>query len=170
LTHGHSDHAGGVDTLKNTLGDSVTVYLGDQDVRVLAGEAIIAGKRRGSWPTLKTKPDVRLAGGERIGSLEVIPSPGHTPGHMAFLDTRDGLLFAGDTFTTFWGTAIPNFFLQAFPLAAMGTQDRDAILESARSLAQLNPDSLAVGHGPVVRKPEQAMRRAIRRSERKRAG
>src|SRR5665811_95977 len=56
--------------------------------RIHAGENVVDGKPKGSWPTLSTVPDVRLTPGDRVGSLEVIPSPGHTPGHVAFLDTR----------------------------------------------------------------------------------
>jgi len=44
----------------------------------------------GSWPKVKTVPDIRLSGGETIGSLEVVPTPGHSPGHVAFRDTCDG--------------------------------------------------------------------------------
>jgi len=164
LTHAHADHAGGVNALRRLIGDTAPVYLGDQDARVVDGEPIITGKRRGSWAKLSTKPDVRLEGGERIGRLEVIPSPGHAPGHMAFLDIRERWLFAGDTFTSYVRTEIPNRLLQPFPLAALGTQDRNAIVVSATALADLEPLALAVGHGPVVRRPREAMRAAIRRA------
>ncbi len=140
--------------------------MSDLDARVCAGERVVEGKRRGSWATLKTTPDVRLAGGERIGSLEVIPTPGHSPGHMAFLDVRDRTLLAGDTFTTYWRTEIPNRALQPFPLAAMGTQDRAQIVESARALRALEPAALLVGHGPAVQTPAAAMDSAIARAQR----
>jgi hypothetical protein len=47
---------------------------------------------------------VLLRPGDRVGSLEVVGAPGHTPGHVAFLDTRDRTLIAGDVFTTLGGT------------------------------------------------------------------
>lgn len=168
LTHAHVDHAGAVDALRELLGDTATVLLGDLDARVVDGEPIITGKRRGSWAKLSTTPDVRLRGGERIGSLEVVPSPGHTPGHMAFLQTREGWLFAGDTFTSYMRTEVPNRLFQPFPLAALGTQDREAIVDSATALAALDPVALAVGHGPVVHHPPEAMRAALRRAGRQR--
>ena len=62
----------------------------------------------GSWPKLTTTPDVRLQPGERVGSLEVVPAPGHTPGHSAFLDTRDRSLIGGDTFTTIGSPRSPT--------------------------------------------------------------
>ena len=168
LTHGHSDHAGSLDALKEKLGDGVEVLLGELDARIHAGESVVDGKLRGSWPkNVKTRPDTRLVGGERIGSLEVIPSPGHTPGHMAFLDTRDRTLIAGDTFTSYWRTDVPNRLVQPFPLAAMGTQDREQVVDAARTLRRLDPAILVVGHGPAVRAPAAAMDAAIARASRR---
>ncbi|HEY2438116.1 MAG TPA: MBL fold metallo-hydrolase [Solirubrobacteraceae bacterium] len=165
LTHGHSDHAGSLDALRAELGDAVEIYLGELDARIHAGEPVVEGKLRGTWPKkMRTTPNVRLTGGERIGSLEVIPSPGHTPGHVAFLDTRDRALLAGDAYTSYVRVEIPNHLLQPFPLAAMGTQDGDRVVESARALRALDPAILAVGHGPAVRAPAAAMDAAIRRA------
>lgn len=166
LTHGHLDHAGSLDKLRERLGTEVQVLMTDFDAREAAGEHLIEGRRRGSWAKLTTTPDVRLSGGERIGSLEVIPTPGHTPGHVSFLDVRDRTLIAGDTYTSYWRTEIPNHFIQPFPLAAMGTQDRSEIVASARKLRALEPTVLLVGHGPAVTDPGQAMDHAIARADR----
>ena len=119
LTHGHGDHVGSLDALREQLGADVPVLMGELDARIHAGEHVVEGKLRGSWPKLTTRPDTLLRGGERIGSLEVVTSPGHSPGHVAFLDTRDNTLIAGDTFTSYWRLELPNRVLQGFPLAAM---------------------------------------------------
>src|SRR4030088_3181731 len=47
--------------------------------------------------------------GDRIGSLEVVASPGHSPGHVGFLDTRDRTLIAGDAFTSYGKVQVPTF-------------------------------------------------------------
>jgi glyoxylase-like metal-dependent hydrolase (beta-lactamase superfamily II)/quinol monooxygenase YgiN/mannose-6-phosphate isomerase-like protein (cupin superfamily) len=118
----------------------------------------------GSWPTLKTTPDVRLAPGDRVGSLEVIASPGHTPGHVAFLDTRDRSLIGGDVFTTYGRPSVSSHFYFRFPFATMATWDRAKDIESAQALRELEPTVLVVGHGPAVRDPGSAMDQAIVRA------
>src|SRR5919201_2251235 len=161
LTHGHGDHVGSLDALRDRLG--VEVLMPALDARIHAGEQVVEGKVPGSWPNLATVPDVRLTGGERIGSLEVVPSPGHTPGHVAFLDTRDRSLLAGDTYTSYGRVEVTARYYWRFPLAAMATWDRDVDVQSARDLRALDPSLLVVGHGPAVRAPVAAMDAAIAR-------
>jgi glyoxylase-like metal-dependent hydrolase (beta-lactamase superfamily II) len=167
LTHGHGDHIGSLDGLKEKLGDSVEVFVPDLDARILAGEKVVDGKVPGSWPKdVKTIPDVRLAGGERIGSLEVVPSPGHSPGHVSFLDTRDRTLLAGDVYTSYGRVETTTKFYWRFPFAYFPTWDKPIDLESARALRALEPGVLLVGHGPATSDPAAAMERAIARAER----
>ena len=161
LTHGHGDHVGSLDALRQQLGQSVEVLVPDLDARIHAGEKVLDGKLPGQWPKLATRPDVRLTGGERIGSLEVIPTPGHTPGHVSLLDTRDQTVIVGDVFTSIGGLAVSNHFNLRFPLAAIATWDKTKDLESAQRLRALGPSMLVVGHGGPVRNPTQAMDEAI---------
>jgi glyoxylase-like metal-dependent hydrolase (beta-lactamase superfamily II) len=161
LTHGHGDHVGSLDALKERLGDAVDVLMPELDARIHAGEKVTEGKLPGGWPTIKTTPDVRLQPGDRVGSLEVVAAPGHTPGHSAFIDTRDRSLIAGDTFTTIGSVQVSNHFYWRFPLAAAATWDKGKDLESARALRALDPALLVVGHGGAVRQPGAAIDRAV---------
>jgi glyoxylase-like metal-dependent hydrolase (beta-lactamase superfamily II) len=169
LTHGHGDHVGSLDALKERLDGEVEVLMPELDARILAGEHVVDGKLPGSWPKVRTTPDVRLGAGDHVGSLEVVPCPGHSPGHVAFLDTRDRSLLAGDVFTTYGGAAVTDHFQIRFPFAAMATWNKAADLESARRLRELSPALLAVGHGPAKRDPAAAMDQAISVSDTKAA-
>ena len=121
------------------------------------------GKLRGSYPGAKTRPTRTVEAGERIGSLEVVASPGHTPGHVAFFDTRDGTLYCGDAYSTLGGVATTAKVNLRFPLPASATWHRPTALESAKALRALEPTRLAPGHGKVVDSPARAMDEAIAR-------
>jgi glyoxylase-like metal-dependent hydrolase (beta-lactamase superfamily II) len=166
LTHGHGDHVGSLDELSERLDGELEVSMPELDARIHAGEKVAEGKLPGSWPDLKTAPDRRLEPGDRVGSLEVVGAPGHTPGHVAFLDTRDRTLLGGDVYTTYGGAAVASHFSFPFPLAAMATWDKGLNLQSARDLRALEPPLLAVGHGPALRDPAAAMDRAIVKAHR----
>jgi glyoxylase-like metal-dependent hydrolase (beta-lactamase superfamily II) len=164
LTHAHGDHIGGLDALKAQLPDA-EVLISARDARLLAGDKTPEpgeqGKFKGDYRGAKTTPTGTLEDGQRVGSLLVVASPGHTPGHMAFLDERDHTLICGDAYTTLGGvatTARPN---PRFPFATMGTWDRPTELDSARMLRALEPARLAPGHGKIRESPLQAMDAAI---------
>jgi len=167
LTHAHGDHIGSVDALHEALPEA-EVLISTRDARLLQKDKTMEpgepnSKLRGGYPGAKTTPTRTFEPGERVGSLEVIAAPGHTPGHVAFLDTRDRTLIAGDAYTTIGGLATTAKFKPAFPLAYMSTWDRQMELETARALRALNPSRLAPGHGKVVEAPGEAMDAAIAR-------
>jgi glyoxylase-like metal-dependent hydrolase (beta-lactamase superfamily II) len=118
-------------------------------------------KLRGSFSLRATRPDRLLEAGERLGSLRVVASPGHTPDHIAFLDERDGTLIAGDAFQTLGGIAVSGVVRWRFPLPALATWHLPTALESAEALRQLDPVRLAVGHGRVLEAPQLQMDAAI---------
>lgn len=173
LTHAHSDHIGAVDLLKERLPDTLLI-LSARDARLLAGDRTLepgepADPIRGGVPKpsqLRSKPDLLLQDGDRVGSLQAVSVPGHTPGSMAFLDVRCGALIAGDAFQTRGGIAVSGKRVPWFPFPAMATWSKELAIASAKRLLSLKPSLLAVGHGPVLMQPEAAMRQAIEEAER----
>jgi glyoxylase-like metal-dependent hydrolase (beta-lactamase superfamily II) len=165
LTHAHGDHIGSLDALADAL-PGVEVLISERDARFLAKDMSLdpgepQTKLRGGFPGAKTRPTRTLQPGDTVGSLEVIAAPGHTPGHVAFLDHRDRTLFCGDAYTTLGGVATTAKFVMPFPLAAMATWNGPTELESAKALRALEPARLAPGHGKIVDAPLAAMDAAI---------
>jgi glyoxylase-like metal-dependent hydrolase (beta-lactamase superfamily II) len=174
LTHGHGDHTGGLDEFRAALPEAEFVMTARTE-RLLRGDLTLdpheqAGALRGDWKIRQTKPDRIIAPGDRIGSLEVVAAPGHSPDMIAFLDTRDRSLIAGDAFQTRGGVAVSGTLKPFFPFPALATWHKPTALASAKALRALNPSRLAVGHGQVIEQPADAMDRAIGDAERKLAG
>ena len=159
LTHGHGDHVGLLDALRDSLGKDVEVLMPELDEQILAGET--DGKFPGSWPKVRTRADRRLGPGDRVGSLEVVATPGHTPGHVAYLDTRDRAVIAGDTFTSYGRVMTSDRLRLPFPLAAAASWSGEQVLASAQTVRALTPSVMVVGHGPVVRDPIAAIDKAL---------
>lgn len=164
LTHAHIDHVGSLDVLVRQF-PAIEFSIGLRESRLLvrdfsldAGES---GKQLFGFPGAKSRPTRFLNDGDRVGSLQAIFSPGHTPGHMAFLDLRDGSLIAGDAFTTQTGVVAAGVFRLSFPFPWLFAWNRHYAAESARKLRDLKPARLAVGHGKTVESPLAAMDQAI---------
>jgi len=170
LTHAHGDHVGGVAGVRLRF-PGVEVSIGGRDSRILAGDKSLLETEpqtpvKGYLVKVDWKPDRLLKPGDRIGSLEVVASPGHTPGHLAFIDVRDRSLIAGDALQTRGGIAVSGVLKPLFPFPAMATWNKKTALASAALLRELNPSLLAVGHGYAIREPATAMDRAIEEARR----
>ncbi|MFD3448383.1 MBL fold metallo-hydrolase [Microbacteriaceae bacterium 4G12] len=172
LTHAHDDHVGALDTLKELL-PSASIYISKRDARLLDGDITLDPNEpntpiRGGVPKrLQTRPDILLEDGDRIGSLLAIYAPGHTPGSMAFLDTRNNSLIAGDAFQVRGGIAVSGQLRLWFPFPAMATWNQQIALESARKLRDYKPSLLAVGHGRMLKQPIAAIDHAIAEAKQK---
>ena len=165
LTHAHIDHIGSLDALHAAVPDA-EVIISARDARLMAKDMSLdpgepVDKLRGGYPGAETKPDRTIAAGDRVGSLEAIAAPGHTPGQLAFLDARDGTLFCADAYSTLAGVATAAKINPLFPFVYWATWHRPTALETARALRALNPNRLAPGHGKVVEEPGAAMDAAI---------
>jgi len=170
LTHSHVDHAGSYTKLRGVLA-SAEFAVGERESELLAGEVRARpGEPRGRlvkplFQRSPVKPDRLLNPGDRVGSLEVVAAPGHTPGQLAFFDHRDRTLICGDAYAALGGVFVTTEAVLRFPwLSLLGTWDQATAVETARRLRDLEPTALACGHGPVVRHPLPGMDRALARA------
>lgn len=126
FTHNHPDHIG-----------SAAALIEATDAQVHAGEAdhqSIPGPR----------PVSPVVDGDEVFGLQIITTPGHTPGHISVLDPVGGVLVAGDALVgrgDGGGVAGPD---------AAYTQDMDMAEQSVRKLAGFAFGTVLFGHGDPV--------------------
>jgi glyoxylase-like metal-dependent hydrolase (beta-lactamase superfamily II) len=124
LTHKHPDHVGSAADVLDRAADA-TPHAGHADI-----------------PAIDAPREVRaVADGDQVFGLQVITTPGHTPGHISVLDRAGGLLVAGDALTGAQGgggVTGPN---------AQFTEDMDTANKSIRKLAGYTFETAVFGHG-----------------------
>ncbi len=130
LTHNHIDHVGGLAELKQLTSARVAIH------KSAIGE-------RGNRPSVRTEDaDIQLEGGEvlkPLGGLEIVHTPGHTPGCISLFSPRNKLLITGDAMlkgrrSLHLPVRLPN-------------SDMAQALESIKKMARLDFDVLCFGHG-----------------------
>jgi glyoxylase-like metal-dependent hydrolase (beta-lactamase superfamily II) len=99
LTHHDVDHTGNVRCIEKATG--ATVWIGSEDAPFLLGKKHRPGRKRIIEALLHVDPPSGYtafpAGTQsRIGNVDIIPAPGHTPGHHIF--RYKNFLFSGDLF------------------------------------------------------------------------
>ena len=99
LTHGHADHAGGAVALSRLLGGVPILGPGIED-RFLLEDLPVSAARFGIEGAEAVTPDRFLAEGETVPiagrDFAVLHCPGHTPGHVVFVDVPGKVAVVGD--------------------------------------------------------------------------
>ena len=157
LTHSDLDHVGGLAALCRATG--ARTYASRIEAAAIASgrpsrpiqrrgfslRRILMGALRLFIKPSPLKIDEVVADGQvlpALGGLEVIDTPGHTPGHISLFAPSLGVLFCGDSMVTdetgIHGSR-PGF-----------TWDDSSARESERKQAALGAHIVCSGHGPVV--------------------
>ena len=100
LTHGHFDHTGAVNELREALGVPVFAYE-DADRYLLDSRMNLSAFCVGNWTVrnvmyLRDGDTVSLRANSAI-SLQVIHTPGHTTDSVVYYSEKDRVAFVGDT-------------------------------------------------------------------------
>ncbi len=178
LTHGHFDHVGALPELAAEW--ETPIYAHRQEHPYLNGTRAYPPPRPGAGGGVMS----RLAGlyprqpvnvARWLGLLSenaevpfmpgwrVIPTPGHTPGHVSLWREADRALIAGDAVISTRQESAYSVLAQKPELHGPPqyyTPDWNAARDSARKLAALEPELLLTGHGPALRGAE--MREALK--------
>jgi len=140
LTHAHLDHVFGVHALVKEWG--VPVYAHTLSARMI--ELLPEVCRRYGIPVFHCpQPDRFLEAGDvlTVGSirLEVVFCPGHSPDHIAFIESIRGIVIGGDL-----------LFLGSIGRSDLPGGDHDQLLASIKNELLVLPDYYQVypGHGP----------------------
>ena len=139
-THGHFDHIGCDDKF------DIPVYVHQDDLALMKDSAqnlsdfIASGYTvKSDIKTLRDKEEIESEGIQ----LEVIHTPGHTPGGICLLmkKPRNDILFSGDT-----------LFFQSVGRTDFPGASQDALIGSIKKRLLVLPDEIQVypGHGPTT--------------------
>jgi glyoxylase-like metal-dependent hydrolase (beta-lactamase superfamily II) len=146
VTHYDLDHVGGLPRLD---GLDLTIYAGRRDAPLVTGQerpplSVPKGVFQRLVGPLVTPPDnevVPLTGGDTVGSFTVYETPGHTPGHVAYVSEDLGFAALGDLVRESGGDLHPTpWFITDDPAAARESVGRLSAEAPAFEVA-------AVGHG-----------------------
>jgi glyoxylase-like metal-dependent hydrolase (beta-lactamase superfamily II) len=136
VTHGHFDHVLGVAELAEGTGAPVFAPAAERALLERPEGYTPAGITVRPWT-----PETLLEGGESLElaglRLDVLPVPGHSPGHLAY--ALDGALLSGDV-----------LFAGSVGRTDLPGGDWATLLDSIRSLVDRFPPETVVhpGHGP----------------------
>ena len=141
LTHTHFDHVGAVAQLARHTG--APVHCPRLEVPIL--KDINSYVFPGYGPFEPYDPEETLEGGERLSlaglDIDVIFTPGHSPGHVTFALAEHGLLFDGDV-----------LFQGSIGRPDLPGGDYATLMTSIAGLLDAYPDDTQVlpGHGPAT--------------------
>lgn len=165
LTHGHFDHVGGLPELADYW--DVPIYAHRLEQPFLNGESdypepdptvggFMAQGMSRFFPHHGYNFGNRLAHLRESGEVphlpewQWLPTPGHTSGHVSVFRDSDRTLIVGDAFITVNQENPLKLFSQVREIRnppAYLTQDWQQARESVHRLAQLQPTTIAAGHG-----------------------
>jgi glyoxylase-like metal-dependent hydrolase (beta-lactamase superfamily II) len=169
LTHGHFDHVGALETLARCW--DAPVYAHTMEMPYLTGRSSypppdpsVGGGLVATFSWTYPRGPINLTGRVKplpedgsvpgLAGWRWIFTPGHTPGHVALFRDSDRTLIAGDAFVTTRQESVFAVITQRRELHGPPmyfTSDWESAARSVATLAHLDPEIAATGHGEPLR-------------------
>ncbi len=143
ITHHDIDHIGNLALLEKETGASI--WASKEDIPYIYGEKNREGIKRFLSFIFRIKKPEKInpfPEDHKIGDISVIPTPGHTPGHVCLL--YKDVLFAGDLVRTSKG--------QIEPMQSFINWDTDLSMESIRRVGDLPFKWICPAHGEPAKR------------------
>ena len=155
FTHSHDDHAGGAAKVIELIGSPEVISHEAEQEFLESGKtppldySYFAGKFFRFMPSSRLDPisvTKTVRDGETLdiaGGLQIVHTPGHTPGHVSLLHRPSGTLITGDSVFNFG-------FKRAWSLSAFCTNFEQSKKTAYRFL-DLDYTTAAFTHGPHIK-------------------
>ena len=140
-THAHFDHTDANRAIVAATGAPLALHPEDRRLLQSSGGAALFGMRADPSPP----PDLELHDGDEleVGTLrlQVLHTPGHTPGHVCFYEPTEGVLFDGDV-----------LFYRGVGRTDLPGGSWQQLMSSIQRVLFALPDETVVysGHGPAT--------------------
>lgn len=129
VTHRHGDHQGSLQAVMGSATDA-TAYCGEGDLEAIRSPRALT----------------IVGNGDQVLGLDIVETPGHTPGHICVHDAAGGLLIAGDALNGA-GSGVDGSETGVGGANPRYTADMGVAAESIKTLATLSFDVAIFGHG-----------------------
>jgi glyoxylase-like metal-dependent hydrolase (beta-lactamase superfamily II) len=146
LTHHDGDHIGSAAMLEQATG--ATVWASSEDIPYIFRQKARPGIKKYISMVMRMPLPSRVnpyPAEMKIGEVQVLSTPGHTPGHVSFL--YQDVLLAGDLVATQNGKIKPS--------PAMLTWDMPMLMESIKKISPLPFKWVCPAHGMPVERGDQ---------------
>jgi hydroxyacylglutathione hydrolase len=140
-THAHFDHTDANRAIVEATGAPLGLHPLERPLLQASGGAALFGLQADASPP----PDLELHDGDEleVGKLrfQVLHTPGHTPGHVCFYESAEGVLFDGDV-----------LFYRGIGRTDLQGGSWQQLMDSIQRVLFALPDETVVysGHGPAT--------------------
>ena len=140
LTHGHLDHTSNLEEIKSELEPEVIAHI----------KAKPPLERRGRAEQIDQWIEEEKSLESEVGKIQILHTPGHSPGHISLYLKSSQILFTGDLVVG-----------EGTSLVGPPEGDMKQYLESLERIKKLELKMILPGHGPIITEPYQHLKNLI---------